>query len=178
MASNSASKKRFAISERQRKEVREKKRQEPILTQRDLAMWASREFGRPISQSRISESLSERYASLDDRTFARGTVGKARQRAAELPLLETALFEYIIRMEAANLPITSDMIRATASRLFRQMRDFDGISEPRWSDGWLAGFKKRFRIKSYLQAERRGGLCPHSTCRSLSFESSHSELAL
>jgi hypothetical protein len=145
-------KRRHAINERQRQLIRRHAQRNPLLRQTDLAVWASTELGHPVSQSTISESLSKRYDYLDTQSFSRGVCGVARIYQADHPILERALLEWVLLMEGSNLAINGDMIKAAASELWNKMPDFRGIQEPRWSTGWLTGFKRRNKIKQYKQS--------------------------
>ena len=55
-------------------------------------------------------------------------------------------------MEAQKIPVNGDMIRGAAHGRWDRMPDFQGLKEPKWSSGWLEGFKKRHRIKKYKQS--------------------------
>jgi hypothetical protein len=79
-------------------------------------------------------------------------------RAAILPALEAALHEWVVRMENQHIPINGDLIKATASRLFQKMPEYYGTEEPKWSEGWLGGFKGRFHIRKYKQAGDSGSV--------------------
>ena len=82
----------------------------------------------------------------------RGVSGGSRIVKADYLILERALYEWVLSMEGMKIPVNSDMIREAAHSLWERMPDFQGIKEPRWSLGWLQGFKKRYRIKKYKQS--------------------------
>ena len=99
---------RVAVTELQRKQIRQYAKSNPLSNQVDIANWATREFGRKIGQSTVSETLKARYKYLDDTTFARGYVGTTRQYQADYPLLEKALFEWVLQMEGHALHLNGD----------------------------------------------------------------------
>jgi hypothetical protein len=47
--------------------------------------------------------------------------------------------------------ITGDILKEKASKLWRALPQYEGIEEPKWSNGWLGRFKGRFKIKEYVQ---------------------------
>jgi hypothetical protein len=47
--------------------------------------------------------------------------------------------------------MTGNMLKARAHQLWQALPQFANEQEPRWSTGWLDGFKKPFRIKEYIQ---------------------------
>jgi hypothetical protein len=54
-------------------------------------------------------------------------------------------------MEQKKAIITGEILKTTARELWATLPQFDDIEEPKWSNGWLEGFKKRFKIKEYVQ---------------------------
>ena len=85
--------KRLAVTEKQRKQIREYTQLNSRLTQRDVALWALREWGRTITQAMVCKTLDDRYAYLDTQSFPRGVIGLAKIVPANYPILEKALFE-------------------------------------------------------------------------------------
>ena len=53
-------------------------------------------------------------------------------------------------MEQKKAIITSEILKTKAKELWAALPQFDDIKEPKWSNGWLEGFKKRFKIKEYV----------------------------
>ena len=47
--------------------------------------------------------------------------------------------------------ITGDVLKGKATELWDRPPQFDGLDKPKWSNGWLDGFKKSFNIKEYVQ---------------------------
>jgi len=149
--------KRHALNEKERQKIRKRKQDNPLLGQRDLAQWATREFGRRINQPMIQRTLSSKYAFLDDKTFAPGFVGNSRVFQADHPLLEQALFEWVVRMEG-SVPVSGDMIQTAAHQLWEKMEDFQHLKEPKWSDKWLHDFKARHKIRKFRQHGEAGSV--------------------
>jgi hypothetical protein len=41
-------------------------------------------------------------------------------------------------------------LKEQASKLWGRLPQYAGKAEPKWSNGWLGGFKARFNIKEYV----------------------------
>ena len=140
--------KRYAISERQKQALRRAKAANSLMTQQQLREWFQNEFGRPISQSTVTEILSKRYNHLDNETISRNTIPVFRRVNADHPILEKALVEYVDMLNRKNLNVNGEMIVEAAKRLWSLMPEYRNVAEPKWSTGWLSLFKKRYKIKS------------------------------
>ena len=66
------------------------------------------------------------------------------------PNLEGALFKQQQRIQDTDTIITRDILKAQAAKLQRCLLQYVGTEEPKWSNGWLKGFQKRFKIKMYI----------------------------
>ena len=66
-----ATQRRYAISDRQRQALRQYARLNPSHSQRALALWATREFGRQISQSVVCKTLTSHFDNVDKLSFNR-----------------------------------------------------------------------------------------------------------
>jgi hypothetical protein len=82
--------------------------------------------------------------------------GKIRSSRGDWPDLDHALFEWQQRMEQKKAIITGEILKTKARELWAALPQFDDIEEPKWSNGWLEGFKKRFKIKEYVQHGEAG----------------------
>jgi hypothetical protein len=123
-------------------------------TQGSLISWFYQETGHQLNQSQISKILSPECAHLDNDTRRPSQLGSARHYKGDWPELEAALFEWQQRLQKKKTIITSDMIKGQASYIWNHLPQFEHLPEPTWSNGWLEGFKKRFRIKEYGRREK------------------------
>ena len=82
--------------------------------------------------------------------------GKSRSSTGDWPDLEMALFEWQQRMEQKKAIITEDILKEKARQLWDAMSQYDDIEMPKRSNGWLDGFKKRYKIKEYVQRGEAG----------------------
>ena len=137
---------RHGVSERERQQIRVYCREHPGKPQRDAARFFTDQFRSPIRQSIVSDSLKPKYKYLDLLVLQRGQEGFERRRAPENPELEEALFEWQQRMQAADILVTGDLIRAMAIKLWNTMACYQGQQQPSFLSGWVDNFKKRNRI--------------------------------
>ena len=59
--------------------------------------------------------------------------------------------------------ITGDILKAVASTIWSRLSQYYNTQEPKWSNGWLEGFKKRHKIKEYVLYSEAGSAainCP------------------
>jgi hypothetical protein len=54
-------------------------------------------------------------------------------------------------MQKKKAVINGDVLKAQASKLWNLLPQFEDLPEPKWSNGWLDGFKKRYKIKEFVQ---------------------------
>ncbi len=52
-------------------------------------------------------------------------------------------------MQRANLPCTEDLLKETARRLWEKIPEYKDLATPAFSNGYIDGFKMRFKIKRY-----------------------------
>lgn len=135
---------RIPVSEKERQCIHQYAQKNPQLKQRELAAWASKQFGRTIGQSTISETLSKRWQYLDDRVLEQQIEGSKEVVHGRFPSLERALLDWILRFDRTGIPIDKNAVRHVASNLWQMMPEFHSIPEPKWSDGWLREFTDRW----------------------------------
>ena len=152
-------KRRRALTDTDRLMIRKRNQTHPPEQQKDLAEWFAQETGHTINQSMISKVLSSKYDHLDgmDKRKDRQLLQeKKRSSAGDWPDLEAALFEWQQRMEHKRAIITGDILKEKARQLWDTLPQYNGKGQPKWSNGWLDGFKKRFKIKEYVQHGEAG----------------------
>jgi hypothetical protein len=54
-------------------------------------------------------------------------------------------------MQKKKAIITGDILRAQAHQIWNRLLQYNEEEEPKWSNGWLDRFKKRYNIKEYKQ---------------------------
>ena len=142
-------KKHWQISKSQKIVLWQYSRDNSHLKQGELSQWFKKTFDEDVTQGQISQFLSKAYDHLDNDDIPRWHDSKQRciQR---WPELESALYQWHQQMED-KIPITEDLIRATADRLFRRISIYQGQELPKWSNGWLNNFKKKHGIKQHTQ---------------------------
>ena len=144
--------KRLAITDLERQNIRHRYTSHPSTQPALIAWYAAQPQGRDLTQGQISSILSEKYQYLDSDTRKKTQLGSKRNYNGEHPELEAALFEWQQRMQNKKAIITGDILKTKAHELWERLPQYTlDMDEPKWSNGWLEGFKKRFNIKEYIQ---------------------------
>jgi len=73
-----------------------------------------------------------------------------RHYKGDYPDLEAALFEWQQRIQKKDAVITQDILKAKAKEIWDRLPQYNEVESPKWSNGWVEGFKKRFKIKEYV----------------------------
>jgi hypothetical protein len=152
-------KRRRALTDADRLIIRKRNQEHPPGHQKELVDWFTATTGHPLNQSQVSKILSSKYDYLDGIHTKRDNQTlkeKSRSSAGDWPDLEHALFEWQQRMEQKKAIITGDILKTKAKQLWDALPQYDDIEEPKWSNGWLDGFKKRYKIKEYVQHGEAG----------------------
>jgi hypothetical protein len=152
-------KRRRALTDADRLIIRKRNQEHPPGHQKELVDWFTATSGHPLNQSQVSKILSSKYDYLDDvhtRRDKQMLKEKSRSSIGDWPDLEYALFEWQQRMEQKKAIITGDILKTKAKQLWDALPQYDDIEEPKWSNGWLEGFKKRYKIKEYVQHGEAG----------------------
>ena len=141
--------------------IRKRNQTHLLAQQKDLTEWFTAETGHSINQGMISKILSKTYDYLDDvhtKRDLKALKNKSRVSAGDWPDLEAALFEWQQRMEHKKAIITGDILKAKAKELWDALPQYENVEQPKWSNEWLDGFKKRFKIKEYVQHRESGSV--------------------
>jgi DDE superfamily endonuclease/Tc5 transposase DNA-binding domain/Fission yeast centromere protein N-terminal domain len=141
-------KRTYQMTDLERVAIRKRYREHPG-KQADLITWFYNTTGHLINQSQISKILSERYASLDDLTLKKTALESKRHYDGKWPDLDLALFEWHQRIQRTEATITGEILLAKAKEIWEQLPQYKDEVPPQWSNGWLAGWKKRFGVKQY-----------------------------
>ena len=115
------------------------------LSQKQLIQWFEATYGRKLTQGAVSQSLSARYAHLDQ------VVNEPPVREGQWPDLERILLMWQLSVEAKGGSTMGPMLKAKAKDIWRQLPQYSGKEEPQFSDGWLTRFKARYHIQHYRQ---------------------------
>jgi hypothetical protein len=116
-------------------------------TLQDAGWWWEKKYGWFLRSSTVSDYLSSsKYEFLDDPTN-HWKKNQARSRSEKWDILEEALFEWEQRFENANGACTGDILREKATEFWNKLPCYTGQDCPKWTNGWLEGFKTRHNIK-------------------------------
>ena len=152
-------KRRRALTDTDRLMIRKRNQTHPPAQQKDLANWFTATTGHPLDQSQISRILGPKFNYLDGehtRKDIQEMKGKSRSSIGDWPDLEMALFEWQQRMEQKKAIITGEILKTKARQLWEALPQYNDVEMPKWSNGWLEGFKKRYKIKEYVQHGEAG----------------------
>jgi hypothetical protein len=75
---------------------------------------------------------------------------KSRLSIGDRPELEMALFEWQQRIEQKKAIVTGEIVKAKAEQLWEALPQYNDVEMPKWSNRWLEGFKKRYKIKKFV----------------------------
>ncbi|KAE8240346.1 hypothetical protein A4X13_0g7846 [Tilletia indica] len=119
----------------------------PKISQRQLKVWLLKEHGIPVAQSTISNTLRDKDIYLHP-DFVPGT----SKRAAKWAQLERALHEWIVAYQK-SVVITQMLVKKKAAQFYARLtpaedQDPEKLDPEKWTNGWLEGFQKRFKIQS------------------------------
>ena len=110
------------------------------------SQWWLTTYGYKLNTSTVSEILSQKWAHLDDKSIHTWQDSR-RNREAKWTVLEDALFEWVQRYEAGNNPLTGAVLRQKAEQFWRQLPCYQGLSQPKLSEGWITRFKNRHNLR-------------------------------
>jgi hypothetical protein len=147
---------RRAIDDAKRRALRRYRAEHPRASQKELQQWFTDKFYHTISQSTISEILSTKYTHLDNDTRKDFKLKGQRTSKADYPDLEAALFEWQQKIQKMKGTITGDILKAKASEIWSLLPQYKDLPEPKWSNGWLEGWKKRHNVKQYVNHGEAG----------------------
>ena len=108
-----------------------------------LRQWFEQQFHHFPSQSTIFESLSSTFAHLDNKVQR---LEVRKNRAAQWPDLEDVLFEWQQRMMRKEATITGEILKEIAAIFWSKLPQYADEEQPKFSTGWLDGFKNRHQI--------------------------------
>ena len=142
-------KRRRGVTDADRKDIRDYYYldQKRACTHQAVRDWFLDTHYHQISQSTVSDTLSDQYKRLDN--VKKASTEAYRSTKGDWPVLEEALFEWQSRINATGATVTGDLLKAKAAVLFELLPQHRGDDPPRFSTGWLDGFKARYRIKRY-----------------------------
>jgi hypothetical protein len=112
-----------------------------------LQTWYKEKYGEQIAKLSISEILSSKYLHLDAPDVD-VNVDRMRERDAKWPVLESCLYDWVLRYEVFGGTISGDLLRYKATQFWEGLPEYSGQETPPWSEGWLEGFKSRHNIKA------------------------------
>jgi hypothetical protein len=116
---------------------------------KDAIAWFQQNFQRSLSTSTVSDYLSKKYVHLDDQELSKYVLSSNRNRPPEHKELEKALAEWQLRYDRHpdSGSTTGELLVLKAKEFWAKLPCYAGKEEPKFSIGWLDGFKKRYGMK-------------------------------
>jgi hypothetical protein len=126
--------------------------QHPRPSQKACISWFQTQYGRTISQSTVSESLSSHFKAID----TSANTARSRLRAGQWPDLENLLFLWQQEIEEKGGTASGELLRIKAQQLWQQLPQYSLLPCPEFSNGWLQRFKKRHNIRHFTRHRESG----------------------
>ncbi|KAI5250654.1 DDE-domain-containing protein [Aureobasidium subglaciale] len=146
--------KRFPMTNGQRKDLRDRARLTPHVKQKELCIWFRQKYGHTPSQGTVSDSLSAKYDWLDD-PEATINYEAVKLRPSNWPDLEEALITWY-RQNEGQMNINYTVLGQQAARLWHEMEQYKDQTPPQFSNGWLDGFKRRHNLTRRTNRKSQG----------------------
>ena len=123
-----------------------------VRSHEDAITWWLQQYRTKLSSSSCSEYLSDLQAKLDnkeDACLSKYQLTAKRIHKPKWAALENVLIEWRIRYDRYpdSGPTTGELLRVKATEFWRKLPEYQGVQCPKWSEGWLTGFKKRYGIR-------------------------------
>lgn len=147
---------RRAITDAQRKDLRIHRqalmREHGKWTTDQMVQFFDKKYNRVLSQSTISESLSDTFEHLDEQDDLMNPEVKKGRLSRWLDL-EAALFDWEQRMLMKKATVTDETLVSTAERFFSKLPQYHGVKPPVFSPHWLESYKARYKAKRYAHED-------------------------
>ena len=147
---SSTTKRRRAITDVQRKDLRV----HGHLLVQTTGKWTTdqmvhfffKKYNRVLSQSTVSEILSDTFKYLDEQDQAVNPDSK-RRKGPDLRVLESALFDWEQRSLKDKGTVTNDVLKSTAKKFFNILPQYHNVKPPAFDIRWLEGYKARWKVE-------------------------------
>src|SRR5581483_1265846 len=132
---------RTCLQFKQQQELRQKWKDNPLMTQEDLADWASERFKRKVGRSTVGKILKRNM--LDER---KSNLELTKYKSVKFLELDEELFEWFLKY--SNVTTLSDsLVREKATQLAKK---HNIENEIKLSSGWISSFKNTLNQKLQL----------------------------
>lgn len=133
--------------------------QHPKPSQRACINWFYEQYNHKLSQSTVSESLSQHFKNLDKSTTQGQGQGQGqRLRTGQWPDLERILFDFQQRIDRQGGFTSGDILREKAQQIWQRLPQYADQPCPDFSSGWLKRFKLRYNIKQHTRHGEAGSV--------------------
>ena len=137
MSTLPAKRRRVAISVTAKKEICQRKLENPKATQSELSQFALDRFGLSIGRSTISDILRNSAKWMEEDS------NNTKKRTGYHEEIEKALWLWFCNIRSRNLAVSDEMLQEKGREFGQRLGVSEGFS---YSRGWLQGFKHRHKI--------------------------------
>ena len=152
-------KRRRPITDAQRKDLRDHKqnliREYGKWTLNQMVDFFEKKYDRVLNNSTISDSLSDTFKHLDETEHPIHPDFK-KKRKSYWPDLEAAVFDWEQQALKKKTIVTNEALKAVAKKLFHELPQYRGVESPKFSDGWVAGYRARFEVNNQFRVDKSG----------------------
>ena len=153
---------RPAITDVERKDLRAHKqaliREHGKWNHNQLNDFFQRKYGRALPASTISRALSEKFSYLDEEDYPLRSTANKGGRPPQWPDLDVIVFDWQQQMLRKGKAVTGEDIKHMATRFFSVLPQYHGVEPPKFSSGWLDGYKARCENKTYYLHDESGAM--------------------
>ena len=154
-------KRRHAITDEERKDLRVHKQalmqENGEATTSQMIEFFNSRYGRVLHPSIISKSLSDRFKHLDEEDRPLHPESK-KHRKSYWPDLDAAVFSWQQQMLKKKKTVTNEALKGVAKKLFHQLPQYHNVEPPKFSSGWLEGYKARYNIRNPIRHNEFGAV--------------------
>ena len=152
---------RHVITDTERKDLRAHKR---VLLQKN-GKWTTNQmneffkgkYGRVLSQAAVSKTLSAQFDYLDEDDHPPRSAAK-RGRPPQWLDLDVPVFDWEQQMLQRGKVVSGEDIKRMASKIFSVLPQYRGAKPPKFSGGWLDGYKARCETKMCYYHDESGAV--------------------
>lgn len=152
-------KRRLAITDGERKDLRVRRQalvqENGDWSTKEMVDFFYKKYDRVLDQSTISKSLSDRFKHLDEKDHPLHPDSK-KQRKSYWPDLDAAVFAWQQQRLKTKSTVTNEALMGIARKLFQKLPQYHHVEPPKFSSGWLKGYKARYNIQNPVRHKKSG----------------------
>ena len=120
----------------------------PRPTHKQAIAWFKDKFNFELHQPSISLYIGPKYSYLDSESSSPLNLQNGKRRLPKWPQIEQILYEWAHSLSQRGILYTNDILASKARQIWHQIPENVDIEAPEFSDGWLQGFRARYKIQN------------------------------